>query len=112
MALFQGKVVGAITTEYCTAEKEDALLDQYNIATFINPKWGSLKKNHSIVRFMIMNPLFEFQARYFCKEIMRQLELYCLVYPGNSAFLHDQATKRIALKEFVPVKPRRTYIFV
>jgi hypothetical protein len=64
------------------------LLDQFDIEQFINPRWCKIQGHYSVVKFMMVNPLFECQMRYFCKEIMRLLDLRCLLFPRNSKCMH------------------------
>ena len=105
-ATIDTQVVGTVVLERCSSIMNRALLDQFDIEYFLDTKWSEMESNYSIVRYMIINPLFESQSRYITREILRQLKLNCLLYPKNTN-LNDLATKRIADRNFVPVKPRR-----
>ena len=106
VAVYDTQVVGVIVLEYATSEKARSYLDQFDIEQFVDTKWAGLSDNYSIIRYFVINPLFEIQARYICREAMRQNRLNCLLAPINLD-IKDLATKRIALREFVPVRPRR-----
>lgn len=111
LAMMNNQVIGAFVLEYCTAEKSRALLDQFDIEYFCDTKWTRLEGKYSVARYLIVNPLFEIHTRYACREIMRQLALNCIVLPRNTQMV-DLATSRIALRELVPVRPRRMIEYV
>ncbi|KAI8895920.1 hypothetical protein BC833DRAFT_599595 [Globomyces pollinis-pini] len=106
VALAAGQVIGAVVLSYCNERTAEALLDQYDVASFFNVNWKPIEGNYSIAKYLLINPLFECQTRYICFEIMRMLKLNCILYPKNQ-LVEDLATKRLTIREFIPVKPRR-----
>lgn len=106
VAIYDTQIIGTILLEYTDTQKSQAYLDQFDIEQFVDLKWAGIASNYSLVRYFIINPLFEIHSRYICREIMRQQLLNCLLAPSNTS-VKDFATKRVATREFVPVKPRR-----
>ncbi|KAJ3314054.1 hypothetical protein HDV04_001085 [Boothiomyces sp. JEL0838] len=107
LATYNNQIVGLIILEYINEDDAIGYLDQFDIDRFFDIKHKPIHDKYSIAKYMIMNPLFENHTRYFCREVMRQMNLNCILYPRNVDDLNDYPTKRTAIREFVPVKPRR-----
>ncbi|KAJ3321607.1 hypothetical protein HDV06_004022 [Boothiomyces sp. JEL0866] len=108
LAKYNKQIVGLIILQYINEEEGIGYLDQFDIDRFFDVKHKPIHDKYSVAKYMIMNPLFENHTRYFCREVMRQLNLNCILYPRNLNDMNDYASKRTAIREFVPVKPRRT----
>jgi hypothetical protein len=111
VAVFANQIVGTMVLEQCNELSAQALTDQFDIESFFDIIWGPIVKKNCLVRYILMNPMFEHQLRYFSQEVTRRESINCLLYPRNTNALHDDATKRIVVREFVPVKPRRRIQF-
>ncbi|KAJ3275094.1 hypothetical protein HDV01_001233 [Terramyces sp. JEL0728] len=108
LAKYNKQIIGLAILEYINEDQSIGYLDQFDIDRFYDIKHKPIHDKYSVAKYMIMNPLFENHTRYFCREIMRQLNLNCILYPRNINDVNDYASKRTATREFVPVKPRRT----
>jgi hypothetical protein len=111
VAVFANQIVGTMVLEQCSEHYAQAVTDQFDIESFFDIVWGPIVKKNCLVRYILVNPMFEHQLRYFSQEVMRRESINCLLYPRNTNALHDDATKRIVIREFVPVKPRRRIQF-
>jgi hypothetical protein len=110
VATLEDRVVASFVMEYSDASRAQALTTQFDIEKICDSKYTNLQDSYCIARYMIVNPLFETQARYICREIMRQLQLNCILFATHADII-DLASKRIATRDFVPVKPRRMIIY-
>ncbi|KAI8813635.1 hypothetical protein BJ742DRAFT_704764 [Cladochytrium replicatum] len=85
--------------------------EQFDIEEYINLRFHPLQYRPTIIRRAVMNPLFEHQAQWFFEEVFRQADVTVLLYPVDSRSKNDYCTKRIALREFFPVRRRRRVQF-
>ncbi|KAI8808893.1 hypothetical protein BJ742DRAFT_891455, partial [Cladochytrium replicatum] len=81
--------------------------EQFDIEEYINLRFHALQYRPTVFRRVIMNPLFEHQAQWFFEEVFRQADITVLLYPVDTRSKNDYSTKRIALREFFPVRRRR-----
>ncbi|KAJ3258818.1 hypothetical protein HK104_006968, partial [Borealophlyctis nickersoniae] len=93
-----------------------AVTDQFDVEEFASvPKSkaerGKGRNRPVVVRHAVLNPLFENQGRWLFEETFRIAGITTLLYPVDERAARDPGTRRIAVKEFVPVKRRRRIQF-
>ena len=83
-------VVGAFTFEYIIEDSYTSLTDQYDIEYFLDLKLKPINNSYALLRYMIINPLFENSVRYMLRQVMRQLGVNCNLYMRYLDHLDDE----------------------
>ncbi|KAJ3140086.1 hypothetical protein HK100_010584 [Physocladia obscura] len=105
-----GQPIGVAILEKLTFA--DTVSDQFDIEEFLNLRITALDGKYVLLRHLILNPLFSYQARWFLEEIMRMTATSCVLHPIDEDSRQDVSTRMLAGKELVPVKRRRQIIYV
>ncbi|KAJ1340400.1 hypothetical protein BSLG_004993 [Batrachochytrium salamandrivorans] len=103
------QIVGVVVLKTCVDPQP--YIDQYQVEAYISPKCCPFSGKPIMLEHMLLNPLFEMQTRWVVQEVMRQADCPCLLYSADEDKKQDSATKRLALRELVPVRRRRVIQF-
>ncbi|KAH6563849.1 hypothetical protein BASA83_008099 [Batrachochytrium salamandrivorans] len=103
------QIVGVVVLKTCVDPQP--YIDQYQVEAYISPKCCPFSGKPIMLEHMLLNPLFEMQTRWVVQEVMRQADCPCLLYSADEDKRQDSATKRLALRELVPVRRRRVIQF-
>ncbi|KAJ3084182.1 hypothetical protein HK102_000739 [Quaeritorhiza haematococci] len=91
------------------------LVDQFDVEEHMGPVRSSadpaatMQQNHKYyaLHHIVINPLFEPQARFVLQEVSRIANAMAIFYPMDLKRCTNIATCKIARKEMCPVRPRR-----
>ena len=101
----KGQTVGVAILEKCARSRE--LVDQFEIEEFLNVNRNDFQGQFVVLKRLVLNPLFETQARWVIEELLRIQGIDCLIYAHKEEAVSDKSTKSVAIRELVPVKRRK-----
>lgn len=101
--MYQGtQTVGCALLSKCTDSRD--LVDQFDIQDFVSVGVNDFQGRQVILKRLILNPLFDTQARWVLEEVLRIANIDCILFPNENS---DQDTINVTTREFIPVKRRR-----
>ncbi|KAI8922151.1 hypothetical protein DFJ77DRAFT_436494 [Powellomyces hirtus] len=107
-----GQVVGVVVTRGINNPVErKQWTDQFDIAQYTSSAFA-------LVLAVLINPLFANHSRWVLEEVMRQTGVHALIHAvphdlesDGPVLATDAATRAVAQREFVPIRPRREIVF-
>lgn len=106
VAVAADQIIGLTVLE--TAIDPRRYTDQFDVEEFIQLNYHDIKTKPVMLRYFIMNPLFQPRARYVIEEMFRIEGFTTLIYPVDPSNPKGEETDAIANRELVAVKRRGT----